>query len=89
VRIVTAARFRREHRYTAGHLSDYVDDGLAAAARARMERHCADCPDCDRALRTLSRLVARMHALAPRHTSEPPPDIAAAVRARLGDAPTS
>ena len=79
---LSAFRFRRDHRYTAGHLSDYVDGGLAASAQGRVDRHVPDCPECEAALRALKRMLVLLHGLPPVSTAERP-DIAGAVRRRL------
>jgi anti-sigma factor RsiW len=75
-------RFRRDHRFTAGHLSAYVDGDLAVRPRARIARHVPECPECAAALRSLERMLVLLHALG---TADPDgrPDIAAAVRRRL------
>lgn len=36
-----------------GLLSDYVEGELSSAEAARLERHLADCPPCERFLHTL------------------------------------
>jgi anti-sigma factor RsiW len=79
---LTTVRFRRDHRFTAGHLSDYTDGGLAARGRGRIERHVPDCPECEQALRSLQRLLLLLHGL-PAVSEAERPDIAAAVRRRL------
>ena len=80
--VLSTLRFERDHRFTAGHLSDYVDGGLAARPRARVDRHVPDCPECEQALRTLERMLVLLHGLPPVSAAEHP-DIAAAVRRRL------
>jgi anti-sigma factor RsiW len=79
---LTTVRFGRDHRFTAGHLSDYSDGGLAARGRERIERHIPDCPECEQALRSLERLLVRLHGL-PALSEAQRPGIAAAVRRRL------
>ena len=83
---LSTVRFARDHRFTAGHLSDYVDGGLAARPRARVDRHVPGCPECEQALRTLERLLVLLHAQPSVTAAEHPEiaaDIAAAVRRRL------
>jgi anti-sigma factor RsiW len=59
-------RFMRDHRWTPPHMSAYVDADLPAAARARLERHTAECPDCRGVLGELRRMLVLMHsALSP------------------------
>jgi anti-sigma factor RsiW len=85
IHLVTRARFRRDHRWTPDHLSDFVDGDLPPRGRSRLQRHVDKCPDCYRALVTLQRMLDRLHHL-PRPDRTGTPDIAAAVRQRL-DAP--
>ena len=84
--VLSTLRFGRDHRFTAGHLSDYVDGGLAARPRARVDRHVPDCPECEQALRTLERMLVLLHGLPSVTAAEQPQiaaDITAAVRRRL------
>jgi hypothetical protein len=46
-------RFWREHRFTRGNASSYVEGELAAHERRRVERHAGLCPQCRRFLATL------------------------------------
>jgi len=39
-------RFRRDHRWTPPHMSAYLDSDLRMQARARLEHHTAECPEC-------------------------------------------
>lgn len=80
------ARFRRDHRWTPKHLSDFVDDDLTPRGQTRLQRHVENCPDCNRALVTLQRMLDRLHRL-PRPDQGAGEDIAAAVRERLRDTP--
>ena len=77
-------RFRRDHRWTPGHLSAYVDDELALRSRGRLRQHVKECSECHHALRTLERMLELMHRLPP-VDGEQAPDIAAVVRRRLRD----
>jgi anti-sigma factor RsiW len=81
-------RFRRDHRWTPGHLSAFVDGDLPERARARVIRHIRECPECRAALRGLERMLERLRAL----PASPPDegraaDIARAVRRRMHDDP--
>jgi anti-sigma factor RsiW len=73
-------RFRRDHRWTPPHMSAYLDSDLSASARARVERHTAECRQCRGVLDDLRRMLALLH-------SSPPladvPAIAGAVLGRL------
>ena len=62
------ARFLVDHRFTRRHLSAYVEHDLGARQRRWVERHLAECPDCDRVLRSLQGMVhelSRMYRSAP------------------------
>lgn len=58
-------RFHREHRWTASHLSEYIDSELGAAERERIEAHVGACPQCHRLLATLRRTVDGLRGLRP------------------------
>lgn len=83
-RLLQRMRFWRDHRWTPGHLSAYVDGDLVANAAARIQHHVRDCPECREALRTLERMLGRLRRLPPVAHAEQP-DIATAVRRRLRD----
>ena len=84
INLVARTRFRRDHRWTPKHLSDFVDGDLPSRGRTRLQRHVDNCPDCHRALVTLQRMLDRLHHL-PRPGPADTPDIAAAVRRRLDE----
>ena len=76
-------RFRRDHRWTPPQMSAYLESDLSAGARARLERHTAECGDCRSVLDELRRMLALLH-WAPR--PEPladGPAVATAVLRRL------
>ncbi len=79
-------RFRRDHRWTPNHLSEFVDGELPARSRSRLRRHLEQCPDCSRALLALQRLLDRMHRMPTPSADDEMPDIAGAVRRRLDEA---
>jgi anti-sigma factor RsiW len=81
--VLHRARFKRDHRWAPGHMSGYLDGELASRARARMQRHVDECPECRGVLRSLRRMLARLQGLQPGSRAVEAPDIAAAVRARL------
>jgi anti-sigma factor RsiW len=63
-------RFMREHRWTSGHLNDYVDGDLAVREQHRLEAHVGLCPECRRMLETLRKTVEGLMTLrtpAPAH----------------------
>jgi anti-sigma factor RsiW len=76
------ARFWRDHRWTPGHMSAYLDDELKPGAVARLRRHIAECPECRRILHELQRMLGLLRTLPATATGETP-DIASAVRRRL------
>ena len=73
------ARFRREHRWTQRHLSEYLDGELDGRGRERVERHVGLCPECRRVLVTLRRMLAGLMGL----REDEPSDIADGVIGRL------
>lgn len=81
-------RFRRDHRWTPRHLSDFVDRELPERSRSRLQRHVDRCPDCNRALVGLQRMLDRLHRM-PEPDSDQKPAIAAAVLRRLNGADTA
>lgn len=58
-------RTTREHRWTARHIHDYLDDDLRPDERGRVEQHVGVCPECRRALASLQRLLSGLVALRP------------------------
>lgn len=73
------ARFLVDHRFTRRHLSAYVEPDLEAPQRRRVERHLAECPDCDRMLRSLQRLMSEL----PRMSHSAPARVVAEVCGQL------
>jgi anti-sigma factor RsiW len=76
-------RFWRDHQWAPGHMSQYLDDELAARGRTRMARHTDECPECRGVLHSLRLLLGALHRLSRSHTSNDTPDLASAVRRRL------
>ena len=60
--------------------SEYVEQEMEAARRARFERHMDDCPDCGTFVRTFRATVMTMRNL-PRRT--PPSDLQERIRERI------
>jgi anti-sigma factor RsiW len=81
-------RLRREHRWAPGHMSAYLDGELASRARARLERHAEECPECRGLLYGLRRMLAALQRLAEVGEREAAPDIAAAIGRRLHEPST-
>jgi anti-sigma factor RsiW len=77
-------RFRRDHRWTPRHVSPYLDDELASGARARLQRHVAECPECRGVLRSLERMLLRLSGM-PSPAANEAPDLADRIQARLRD----
>ena len=75
-------RFRRDHRWTPKHMSAYVDGELVAGARSRLQRHVDECPECRGVLRSLERMLLRLHR-APAPAATEAPDLVAGIRERL------
>ncbi len=76
-------RFARDHRWTPPHMSAYLDSDLAIAARARLERHTAECSECRGVLGDLRRMLALLHSAPPVEPVAGGPAIATAVLRRL------
>jgi anti-sigma factor RsiW len=73
-------RFRRDHRWTPPHMSAYLDSDLRTQARARVQRHTAECPECRSVLDSLRRMLDLLQS-AP--LPEPPADVPAIASAVL------
>jgi anti-sigma factor RsiW len=82
--LLYSVRFRLDHRWAPTHMSAYVDDELGVRARVRLERHTGECPECRRVLSSLRGMLGLLKDL-PRAGDDHGPDIAAAVRRRLGE----
>jgi anti-sigma factor RsiW len=76
-------RFRRDHRWARGRMSDHLDGDLAPTARERIERHLDECDACHRLLDDLRRTVAALQRLSTRTGEVEALTISASVRARL------
>jgi anti-sigma factor RsiW len=62
-RYLANRRYMREHRWTHGHLSEYVDRELRPDEAARVEAHVGICPHCRRVLATLRRTLDGLRSL--------------------------
>ncbi len=82
-KLIARRRYMREHRWTHAHLSEYLDDDLAAEEVARLEEHASICPQCKRVLATLRRTLAGLRSL----HSDPQPSVADVVIERLRQEP--
>jgi anti-sigma factor RsiW len=80
---------RCECRWARGHMSDYLDEELAASRRRRMQRHVEVCPACRRVLATLRRMVGTLRRVPPPTGGADAREIAASVRRRLSEPPPS
>ena len=83
------AQFGRDHRWAPGRMSDYLDGDLAAGAVARMDRHVAECEDCRKWLASLRAMLDVLQRLPAPSEGKVALQIAASVRARLSEPPTS
>ena len=59
-RLIERLRFARDHRWSPDHMSEYIDGDLDSRERSRVERHTAECPECDELLRELRAMVAAL-----------------------------
>jgi len=80
---VDRARFRRDHRWASGRMSDYLDGELTPGSRTRMEHHLGECRECRRLLAGLRRILHGLHSLPPPAGGVDAVQIAVSVRARL------
>jgi anti-sigma factor RsiW len=76
-------RFMRDHRWTPPQMSAYLDSDLPTRARARLERHTAECPECRGVLGDLRRMLALMHSALSPEPAAGGPALATAVLRRL------
>ena len=88
MRFLYRVRFRRDHGWAPDHMSELLDGELAPGARARMERHLRDCPECERLLAGLRAVVRGLGHL-PAPAGGDAAQIAALVRGRLDEPPAS
>lgn len=75
--------FRRDHRFSVEHVSDYLDGDLDEAGRACVDRHARICPRCRELLASLRRTVAALRTMRTIADRRPQPDVASDVIARL------
>jgi anti-sigma factor RsiW len=68
-------------------MSAYLDGELTSAARARMERHSGECPDCRGTLEGLRRMLDMLERLPRAGAGAASPKIATAVQRRLHEPP--
>jgi anti-sigma factor RsiW len=86
-KLLQRIRLRRDHRWAPGRMSAYLDAELAARARARLERHAEECPECRGVLYGLRRMLGLLEGLRAVGEREGAPDIAGAVGRRLHEPP--
>ena len=82
-RLAGRLRFHRDHRFTQTQMSEYLDGGVPADGRRRIEGHVGACPQCRRLLATLRRTVENLRLL----SAEPRPGVADGVVQRLREQP--
>ena len=76
-------RFHSDHRWTPPHMSAYLESDLSAWARARLERHTAECPECRSVLEDLRHLLALLQSAPAPEPVADVPAIASSVLRRL------
>jgi anti-sigma factor RsiW len=81
--------FSRDHRWSPNRMSAYLDGELASRERHRLERHVGECAVCRRLLRGLRLVLDALHRLPTPEGGRDPVQLAASVRARLGEPPAS
>jgi anti-sigma factor RsiW len=81
--VLDRERFRRDHRWAPGRMSDFLDGDLAARGRTRMERHLGECAQCRRLLAGLRLTLAALHRLPVPGGRVDALELAASVRVRL------
>ena len=64
-------------------MSAYLDSDLRTQARARLEHHTAECPECRSVLDDLRHMLALLHSVPPPEPVADVPAIASAVLRRL------
>lgn len=67
-------------------MSAYLDDELVTGARARLQRHVDECPECRGVLRSLARMLLRLHRVPSPAVSEAP-ELVSSIRARVHETP--
>jgi len=82
-------RFWRDHRWTPGRMSDYLDGELAPRERARVERHVGKCVECRRVIGGLRLVVEALHLLPAPEGGRNVIGFAGSVRARVENAEPS
>jgi anti-sigma factor RsiW len=60
---VRSPQFHLEHRFAQRRLSAYLDGELEPFERGRVERHIDECSECDRAARSLRRVLGALTLL--------------------------
>jgi anti-sigma factor RsiW len=78
-------RFKRDHRWARGRMSDYLDGELTLARRTRMEDHLGECAECRRLLAGLRRTLDGLNRLPAPSGGVDALRIAASVRGRLSE----
>ena len=78
-------RFRRDHRWARGRMSDYLDGELTLARRTRMEDHLGECAECRRLLAALRRILDGLHRFPMPSEGVGALSIVALVRGRLSE----
>jgi anti-sigma factor RsiW len=82
--LTTRIRFALDHRWSTGHMSEYIDGELGQGDRERIEHHVHDCPECRGLLTSLQSMVASLGSLPGRPADSVAGAVLAGVQQRLG-----
>lgn len=83
-RFIERRRFKREHRWTQAHVSEFLEHELDGDERERLHDHVGICPQCRRVLATLRRMLESLRTIGSERTSAATdPAVAAGVIERL------
>ena len=72
---------RDDHEWSQRHLSHYVEGDLRTRARRRLDRHAAECPECNRGLRAIKALLSLIPGIDGRSEIRAPGSVFDRVRA--------
>ena len=75
-------RFRIDHRWAPGHMSEELDGEMPARQRQRMARHLAECAECRHVFAGLTAVVDALHHLPSASGRRYVAQLAASVRIR-------
>ncbi|MEA2410295.1 MAG: putative zinc-finger [Thermoleophilaceae bacterium] len=82
--LLARIRFARDHRWSPGRMSEYIDDDLERNDRERLEHHVHDCPECGELLASLESMIATLGSMPGRPADSVASAVLAGVQERLG-----